>query len=167
MTQIREVVNKAGLSQDVVFPLILPLLSPKDWCILQAVDSIHRDLVHQFLAENRVLELAYCKQLTEPALHLLSSQTTCLRSLNLAGCKLLTDSVLRPLLTSNHQLTSLDLSECHHITSASLHSLTTHCPLVTKLVLRDCHWVTRAALDFHCTHQVATVYTLATINVLV
>lgn len=139
--------------QDVVFPLILPLLTPQEWCILRAVDRAHQDLISQFLAANRHLELAYCKQLTEPALLLLSQGATCLRNLTLSGCKLLTDEILRPILKASSQLRSLDLSECHHLTSGILQTVTVRCPKVSRLILRDCHWVSRTALEYHCTQQ--------------
>jgi len=139
--------------QDVVFPLILPLLTPQEWCMLRAVDRAHQDLICQFLAANRHLELAYCKQLTEPALLLLCQGATCLRNLTLSGCKLLTDEILRPILKASSQLRSLDLSECHHLTSSILQTVTVRCPKISRLILRDCHWVSRTALDYHCTQQ--------------
>jgi len=139
--------------QDVVFPFILPRLSPQDWCTLRAVDRTHHLIVTQFLESNRVLELPYCKQLTEPALQLLTQHSTSLRILTLSGCKLLTDGLLRPLLISSPQLTSLDLSECHHLTSGILQTVTMRCPRLSKLILRDCHWVSRVALEYHCQHQ--------------
>jgi len=138
---------------DVVFPLILPLLDPKDWCTLRAVDQTHQDIVTQFLAFNRILELPYCKQLTEPAFLLLTQHATSIRTLTLSGCKLLTDDLLRPLIIASPQLTSLDLSECHHLTSVILQTVTIRCPCLRRLLLRDCHWVSRTALKYHCEHQ--------------
>lgn len=139
--------------QDVVFSYILPLLSPKDWCTLRAVDMTHNVIVTQFLQSNRILKLPYCKQLTEPALLLLTQHATSLRILTLSGCKLLTDDLLRPLLMSSPQLTSLDLSECHHLTSGILQTMTMCCPRVNRLILRDCHWVSRISIDYHCQFQ--------------
>ena len=79
----------AGLSllplQDVVISQILPLLSPRDWCALRAVDSDHLQIVTAFIAANRRLELPYCKQLTEAGLSLLTSESTCLQTLTLSG----------------------------------------------------------------------------------
>ena len=71
--------------QDVVISQILPLLSPRDWCALRAVDSDHLQIVTAFIAANRRLELPYCKQLTEAGLSLLTAGSTCLRSLTLSG----------------------------------------------------------------------------------
>ena len=71
--------------QDVVISQILPLLSPRDWCALRAVDSDHLQIVTAFIAANRRLELPYCKQLTESGLSLLTAGSTCLRSLTLSG----------------------------------------------------------------------------------
>ena len=71
--------------QDVVISMILPLLSPRDWCALRAVDSNHLQIVNAFIAANRRLELPYCKQLTESGLSLLTAGSTCLRSLTLSG----------------------------------------------------------------------------------
>ena len=71
--------------QDVVISQILPLLSPRDWCALRAVDSDHLQIVTAFVAANRRLELPYCKQLTEAGLSLLTAGSTCLRSLTLSG----------------------------------------------------------------------------------
>ena len=71
--------------QDVVISLILPLLSPRDWCALRAVDTNHLQIVTDFIAANRRLELPYCKQLTEPGLSLLTQGSTCLQSLTLSG----------------------------------------------------------------------------------
>jgi len=147
----------AGLSllplQDVVISQILPLLSPRDWCALRAVDSDHLQIVTAFIASNRRLELPYCKQLTEAGLSLLTSGSTCLRTLTLSGCKLLTDDILRPILQSSPLLTSLDLSECHHLTAAILQTVSVRCPRLARLVLSDCHWVSRTALVYHCSHQ--------------
>ena len=75
----------SGLSilplQDVVISQILPLLSPRDWCALRAVDSDHLQIVTAFIAANRRLELPYCKQLTEAGLSLLTFESTCLQIL--------------------------------------------------------------------------------------
>jgi hypothetical protein len=140
-------------AQDVLFPLVLARLDPQDWCRLRAVDRTHRELVTQFLVTNRRLELPYCKQLTEPALQLLTRGALCLRSLALPGCKLLTDDLLRPVVAASPHLSSLDLSDCHHLTSSVLHTVTACCPRLARLILRDCHWVSRAALDYHCSRQ--------------
>ena len=70
---------------DVVISQILPLLSPRDWCALRAVNSDHLQIVTAFIAANRRLELPYCKQLTESGLSLLTAGSTCLRSLTLSG----------------------------------------------------------------------------------
>jgi len=147
----------AGLSllplQDVVISQILPLLSPRDWCALRAVDSDHLQIVTAFIAANRRLELPYCKQLTEAGLSLLTYESTCLQTLTLSGCKLLTDDLLRPILQSSPLLTSLDLSECHHLTAAILQTVSVRCPRLARLVLSDCHWVSRTALVYHCDHH--------------
>ena len=71
--------------QDVVVGLILPLLSHQDWCALRAVDTTHLQIVTEFFAANRRLELPYCKQLTEQGLCLLTSGSSSLRSLTLSG----------------------------------------------------------------------------------
>ena len=71
--------------QDVVVGLILPLLSHQDWCALRAVDTSHLQIVTEFFAANRKLELPYCKQLTEQGLSLLTSGSSSLRSLTLSG----------------------------------------------------------------------------------
>ena len=71
--------------QDVVVGLILPLLSHQDWCALRAVDTTHLQIVTEFFAANRKLELPYCKQLTEQGLSLLTSGSSSLRSLTLSG----------------------------------------------------------------------------------
>jgi len=139
--------------QDVVFPMILPLLGPKDWCTLRAVDKAHQEIIAQFLAANRTLKLPYCKQLTEPALRLLTEHASSLRTLVLPGCKLLTDDLLRPLILASPRLTVLDLSDCHHLTSGILQTVTIRCPYLSRLLLRDCHWVSRISLKYHCEHQ--------------
>ena len=71
--------------QDVVVGLILPLLSHQDWCALRAVDTSHLQIVTEFFAANRRLELPYCKHLTEQGLSLLTSGSSSLRSLTLSG----------------------------------------------------------------------------------
>jgi len=139
--------------QDVVISQILPLLSPRDWCALRAVDSDHLQIVTAFIVANRRLELPYCKQLTESGLSLLTAGSTCLRFLTLSGCKLLTDDILRPILQCIPLLISLDLSECHHLTAAILQTVSVRCPRLARLILSDCHWVSRTALVYHCTHQ--------------
>lgn len=139
--------------QDVVISQILPLLSPRDWCALRAVDSDHLQIVTAFIAANRRLELPYCKQLTEAGLSLLTAGSTCLRSLTLSGCKLLTDDILRPILQCIPLLINLDLSQCHHLTAAILQTVSVRCPRLARLILSDCHWVSRTALVYHCAHQ--------------
>ena len=82
--------------QDVVVGLILPLLSHQDWCALRAVDTTHLQIVTEFFAANRKLELPYCKQLTEQGLSLLTSGSSSLRSLTLSGkfpIRVLTDAI--------------------------------------------------------------------------
>ena len=71
--------------QDVVVGLILPLLSYQDWCALRAVDTTHLQIVTEFFAANRRLELPYCKHLTEQGLSLLTSGSSRLRALTLSG----------------------------------------------------------------------------------
>jgi len=139
--------------QDVVISQILPLLSPRDWCTLRAVNSDHLQIVTAFIAANRRLELPYCKQLTESGLTLLTAGSTCLRSITLSGCKLLTDDILRPILQSSPLLISPSLSECHHLTAAILQTVSVRCPRLARLILSDCHWVSRTALVYHCAHQ--------------
>jgi len=138
---------------DVTIPRILPLLHPRDWCSLRATDRAHRELVAAFLANHHRLLLPYCKALTEPSFLLLTSSSTCLRTLHLPGCKLLTCSLLRPLLARSPHLRSLDLSECHHLTASILQTVSVVCSRLSRLILRDCHWVTRDSLQYHCTQQ--------------
>jgi len=139
--------------QDVVVGLILPLLSHQDWCALRAVDTTHLQIVTEFFAANRKLELPYCKHLTEQGLSLLTSGSSSLRSLTLSGCKLLTDDILRPIIESNPHLISLDLSDCHHLTASILQTVSVRCQRLTRLILSDCHWVSRIALTYHCSQQ--------------
>ena len=90
--------------QDVVVGLILPLLSHQDWCALRAVDTTHLQIVTEFFAANRKLELPYCKQLTEQGLSLLTSGSSSLRSLTLSGkfpIVVLTDAIYRFLLNQS------------------------------------------------------------------
>jgi len=138
---------------DVTIPRILPLLHPRDWCCLRACDRAHRELVAAFLASHHHLILPYCKALTEASFLLLTSSSTCLRSLHLPGSKLLTCSLLRPLVARSPHLRSLDLSECHHLTSSILQTVSVVCSRLSRLILRDCHWVTRDSLQYHCTQQ--------------
>ncbi len=87
---------------------------------------------------------APCRQVSPDALHVLTRQACCLRTLNLSGCKVLTDDLLKPVLSANARfLRTVDLSECHHLTAGCLQVASVQCKQLQRLILSDCHWVTR------------------------
>jgi len=139
--------------QDVLFPHVFCYLDPEDWFSLRSVSHTFHNIVSQFLQENRILNLAYNKKLTEEAFKILTTDSHCLRILNVSGLKFLTDDLLRVVIINNPHLVSLELSDCHHLTSGILQTLSVRCNQLERLILRDCHWVSKESLEYHAHHQ--------------
>jgi len=140
-------------AQDVLFPHVFCYLAPEDWFSLRSVSHIFHNIVSQFIQENRALNLAYNKKLTEEAFKILTSGSHCLRMLNVSGLKFLTDDLLRKVIINNPHLVSLEVSDCHHLTSGILQTLSVRCHQLERLILRDCHWVSKESLEYHAHHQ--------------
>ena len=140
--------------QDVVVGLILPLLTHQDWCALRAVDTSHLQIVTEFFAANRRLELPYCKHLTEQGLSLLTSGSSSLRSLTLSGKLLIgveTDAIYCSRLNkSDYDVPAhyaLTLPGCKLLTDDILRPIIESNPLLTSLDLSDCHHLTASILQ--------------------
>lgn len=138
---------------DIIFPRILPLLEIEDFFRLRCVSKDFLELVDQYFAQNRILDLRHAKRYTERAFKIMTESTASLKYLDLTGSKVVTDSLLRQVLMNNPCLTYLNLSECHHCTSGILQTMTIRNRNIERLILHDCHWVSRRSIEYHASHQ--------------
>jgi hypothetical protein len=138
---------------DIVYPNILPLLSVQDWFSLRCVCMDMYSMVEGYMAQNRYLNLATTKKLTERAFMILTENSTRLKYLNVAGSKIITDALLRGVLERSRELIYLNLSNCHHCTADILETISNRNIRLTHLILEDCHWVTRESIDYHAAKQ--------------
>lgn len=137
---------------DVLFKLILPLVTAEDWLRLLKTCRQLNTLLKSFFITNKTLRITNCPNVGPEEFRILTENATNLRSLNTSGCTWMTDELLGIVLRNNQKLNELNLSQTTRCSPLAFQILTVNCPQVTKLVLRDCPWVNRSSLSYFSSH---------------
>jgi len=139
--------------EDIVFPNLLPLLSPSDLFHLRAVDRQHHEMIQVFIIRNKRLDFTNSNKATKESFRILTQGSENLRYLNLSGAKWATDDILRNVLKDNPLLEYLNLTACHNLSAGILQTVTIKLKNIHSLILRDCPWVTKDSVQYHIYHQ--------------
>ena len=137
---------------DVLFKLILPLVTAEDWLRLMKTCRQINTLLKAFFITNKTLRIANCQNIGPVEFGILTENATNLRTLNTSGCTWMTDELLGTVLRNNQKINDLDLSQTSRCSPLAFQILTVSCPQITKLVLRDCTWVDQSSLSYFSNH---------------
>ena len=153
--------------ESVLFPSLLPLLSPCDWISLSQTSKLYQSMIHHFTRQNRRLVLRKEDCLSQQNFLMLTQDSTCLKHLSLRSISWVTDHLLRPVLKLNPNLICLELAECQNCSEATLHMVSLLLPRLQYLVVSGCWWVTPDALNYlHYFHQPTACSGLDTLKII-
>lgn len=143
--------------EDVLFPSLLPLLSPTDWISLGQTCKDYHELITAFLRQNQSLVLRPWDD-SAHIFKLLTRHSINLREGTFSSCDWLTDDLFQPVIQANQLIERLDISNCRNLSEGSLQMVAVSLQRLTHLLLTGCTWVTGPSIEYLAFHHSKRIY---------